>query len=111
MQSLPTSKGVGAVYLLYSEHQKLYKIGITSGSVAKRVKQLRTGDPSIKEVTSIRTLFYRQLEKQLHTLLKGANRGLEWFALTERDLSVVQTTFARYKVQSSWKSKMQENLL
>ena len=50
---IQTPRGPGIVYVLRQATTNFYKIGLTTGTVAKRIKQLQTGNPQeIKEVYS-----------------------------------------------------------
>jgi hypothetical protein len=76
----------GFVYLLvnYGSDPETYKIGITTGQIDKRIKNLQTGNSNeIILLKFYKSRFYRQIEKSLHkkySYLK-TNGGNEWFML------------------------------
>jgi hypothetical protein len=79
---------MGSVYLLGDwEKEDTYKIGVTRGSVEKRIKKLQTGNGGeIYLVSSYETEKPFFMEKMLHT--KYANNRLEgeWFKLDSEDV-------------------------
>lgn len=79
---------MGCVYLLGDwEKDNVYKIGVTRGSIEKRIKKLQTGNSGeIYLVNSFETKHPFLMEKMLHTRFFG-NRVLnEWFELTPEEV-------------------------
>lgn len=80
---------IGKLYLL--EANGLYKIGITTSSVAKRVASLQTGNPYlIRKVFSKACGNYREMEKYFHRRYKSKRLMGEWFALTPMDVEAIK---------------------
>ena len=82
----------GFVYLL--ESNNTYKIGMTNGSVEKRVQQLQTGNPHTINIVccSEKVEYYKDYEKNLHLLydnLKVRSNG-EWFSLSGDDVEEIE---------------------
>ena len=74
----------GIVYLLYSLDEDTYKIGITSNSVKKRIKELQTGNSSeIKELYAYESDNYVKLERLLHFYFSNQHKRGEWFKLED----------------------------
>lgn len=76
------------VYLLKitNDDKTLYKIGYTSVSIPKRIKELQTGCPyEIKLVDSYRSDYGRKIEKTLHNLYSHKHTWGEWFELDSCD--------------------------
>lgn len=72
------------IYLLNSNG--LYKIGI-SNRPEKRLKQFKTGNPSIQLICYSQKVFFAQwLEKHLHKLFSKDNVNGEWFQLNEESV-------------------------
>jgi hypothetical protein len=68
-----------------------YKIGITTSSVAKRIRSLQTGNAhKISRYWSKRCSNYAEMEKYFHR--KFAKKRLigEWFALDSKDLEFIK---------------------
>ena len=79
---------MGCVYLLGDwEKENWYKIGVTRGSIEKRIKKLQTGNGGeIYLVDKYETEHPFMLEKILHTRFSN-NRVLnEWFELSTEDV-------------------------
>jgi hypothetical protein len=74
---------MGFVYLISNDYNH-YKIGITTKTVEKRIKQLQTGNSEkINLVKYYKTEHHRNLEAWLHRKF-GANRlEGEWFDLDD----------------------------
>ncbi len=65
-----------------------YKIGMTQGSVASRLKGLQTGNPEPLDVIfTIVTKDPDKLERNIHEAFKHRHVRGEWYALTDTDLS------------------------
>lgn len=78
----------GCVYLLGDwEKEGMYKIGVTKGSLERRIKKLQTGNPG--EIYLCR--YYKTkhpffLEKTLHSRFLAKKVLNEWFSLTFEDI-------------------------
>ena len=76
----------GFVYLLedYRNNERAFKIGFTTTSVNKRIKQLQTGNSvNIIEVFKYQTINYLKVEKILHRLFAPQHKRGEWFSITD----------------------------
>lgn len=81
------------VYLLLTTdtdgQNELYKIGITSKNVNKRIKSLSTGNPNIITLIHVfESKYYKKIEKWLHCRYvqnKTASKN-EWFHLNDNDV-------------------------
>ena len=71
---------MGFVYLICDgEH---FKIGVTTGTLEKRLKQLQTGNPNELWISkSYKTMTPFRLEQLLHVYFKNNNVKNEWFEL------------------------------
>lgn len=83
---------IGTVYLLLSvspDNVESHKIGITTKTVEKRVKQLQTGNPnSISVLKQYKTINYRKVESALHKVFRERTEAKnEWRALTDEQVS------------------------
>jgi hypothetical protein len=81
----------GWVYLLLSvspEGDESHKIGITTSTVEKRIKQLQTGNPNkIQILRQYRTINYRKVEKALHKRFKCFTESKnEWRKLSDDEV-------------------------
>lgn len=90
---------MGFVYLIMSTDsdgkKELYKIGITKGSIEKRIKSLSTGNPNIISlIHSYDSKNYKEIEKWLHSRfsLKKTNSNNEWFYLSDDDVKNFRIT-------------------
>ena len=78
----------GYVYLLMdSTDEELYKIGVTRGSIDKRIKELQTGNGN--EISLCR--YYKTkhpflIEKKLHEHHIGQKSSGEWYKLEKEDV-------------------------
>jgi hypothetical protein len=78
---------MGYVYLLLEidrSNNESYKIGVTKGDTAKRIKQLQTGNPNVITLSRVyKSNNYLKIEKWLHrkygSLVTNANN--EWRVL------------------------------
>lgn len=87
----------GFVYLLAdSGKDYTYKIGLTTGSVEKRVKELQTGNAGeIYVCRKFKTDYPQLLEQFLHRqYCKEHVRG-EWFELNDEDVMVFEENCRR----------------
>ena len=82
---------MGKLYLL--ESNGVYKIGITTGNVHKRIKKLQTGNPyRIQLVWEKECSNYLGMEKYWHTMFACKRLVGEWFELTAVDLVKIITS-------------------
>jgi hypothetical protein len=82
----------GKVYLLLMvdiEGKEFFKIGITSGSINKRIKSLQTGNPNkIQYLNHYESKEYRLIERMFHAKY-NMNKTLaenEWFNLSNDEV-------------------------
>jgi len=87
-------KEKGYVYLLGDwEKEGSYKIGVTRGSLERRMKKLQTGNPGEIYLCSYYETFYPFfLEKTLHLRFAAKRILNEWFALTFEDVNNFKKT-------------------
>ncbi len=67
-----------------------YKLGITTGTVAKRIRQLQTGNPY--KIVALHTFEIEGaeiVEQNLHRVYAPHRRILEWFELSDDELAAV----------------------
>ena len=85
---------MGYVYLIGDrEKDGIYKIGVTRGSVDKRIKKLQTGNcGEIFLVKKFETDYPFVMEKMLHTRFFGSKILNEWFSLTFDEVKEFITT-------------------
>ena len=78
----------GCVYLLGDlEKDGMYKIGVTRGSLERRIKKLQTGNPGeIYLCQYFETDYPFFLEKTLHSRFLAKKVLNEWFSLTFEDI-------------------------
>jgi len=78
---------MGTVYLICDASNNLYKIGVTRGSVAKRLKKLQTGNGTELFLTTYHTSQYPyRIETMLHNHFHSKNELNEWFRLDLNDI-------------------------
>lgn len=79
---------MGFVYLICDSSNEYYKIGVTTGKIEKRIKQLQTGNGTELFVRCyFQTKYPFKLEKLLHVRF-GDKRVLnEWFELSLEDIT------------------------
>ena len=76
------------VYLLANLDKGHYKIGITSSTVEKRVKQLQTGSSEPIDIIAVfETDFHSKVEKTLHRKYDSKRLEGEWFMLEPEDVT------------------------
>ena len=93
------------LYVLHCDGK--YKLGITTTSVAKRVKQLQTGCPyKITRYWSKRCSNYQEMERYFHRKFAKKRLCGEWFALDDKDLEFIKSC-KRYSLFTS-KKKLDE---
>jgi hypothetical protein len=76
----------GLIYVLQQAKSNFYKVGLTSGTVGQRIKQLQTGNPQqIKEVFSQNVKDVGKAEGAAHRAVKQYHAkethggGVEWY--------------------------------
>ncbi len=75
-----------------------YKIGITTDTVEKRIRQLQTGNPfRIVPHTTYSIEGAELVERHLHRMFTNNRRILEWFALSDDELSEVLSEAERFR--------------
>ena len=84
----------GLVYILKQAGSNFYKVGLTSGSVTNRIKQLQTGNPNkISEVFSQKVKDVGQAEKAAKDAVKKYHAhpkyqgGMEWYEVPSKESS------------------------
>jgi hypothetical protein len=79
---------MGSVYLLGdSTREGIYKIGVTRGSIEKRIKKLQTGNSGeIYLVSHYETEHPFLMEKMLHTKYTSEKVLNEWFSLSFEEM-------------------------
>ena len=79
----------GFVYLLADNLKEgVYKIGVTKGSIEKRIKKLQTGNAGeIYMCRYYQTKIPFFIEKHLHLQFFSKKIKNEWFSLTMEDIS------------------------
>lgn len=77
----------GYVYLICDPQSDCYKIGVTRGSIDKRIKKLQTGN--CNELHIVSYFNYEKpflLERMLHSKYKLKNKLNEWYSLESKDV-------------------------
>ena len=77
------------VYLICAEFEgrRLYKIGYTRRDVAKRIKELKTGNGSeMYVIDSFKSKWGTKIEAQLHRTFKSKKVNGEWFDLNDEEV-------------------------
>ena len=79
----------GIVYLLTdSLNNGLYKIGVTKGTIDKRINELQTGNAGeIYACRVFETDYPFFIEKKMHSKYVGSNILNEWFELSDEDVN------------------------
>ena len=76
----------------------VYKIGITTTTITRRVKSLQTGNPyKITRYWSKKCSNYVQMEKYFHRKFAKKRLCGEWFALDDKDLEFIKNC-KRYSI-------------
>lgn len=76
----------GFVYLICDSANNLYKIGVTKGSIEKRLKELQTGNATELHIAAYHETDYPyRIEKMLHSKYTSNNVHGEWFELTAEE--------------------------
>ena len=80
---------MGYVYFICdSGHDNMFKIGVTRGSVEKRIKRLQTGNGSeIFLVNKYETQYPFYIEKMLHQKHYSDKKLNEWFELDKESVT------------------------
>ena len=96
----------GYVYLLTDG--EFFKIGVTRGSIEKRIKKLQTGNADTIAIKQhYKTDIPFKLEKALHTMHANQRVNNEWFSLSLED--VANFTDECQKLESKLKALAQCN--
>jgi hypothetical protein len=97
----------GWVYLLAEMGDNLrYKIGITKNPVEKRVKQLRTGNSDdIMLIHKYKSENYKKVERMLHRVFRSDRKHLEWFNMTDEQVSTFLSEAKKADVTISFLNK------
>ncbi len=78
---------MGKVYLINAYGTDLYKIGITTGNVEKRIKQLKTGNPyELTLVNVFECEYHRKVESWMHKRYSNQREEGEWFTLKDENV-------------------------
>lgn len=95
----PSIDEKGFVYLLGDfEKPGIYKIGVTRGSIARRIKKLQTGNSGeIYVCKYYRTDYPFFIEKHLHNKYNSKNILNEWFELDEEEFKNFEKTCEFYE--------------
>lgn len=82
----------GLVYLICDVDKNLYKIGVTTGSIEKRMKKLQTGNGTELLLVNYYECDYPfKIEKMMHNHFHNKKTLNEWFALSDEEaLSFIQ---------------------
>lgn len=83
------------VYLMecvHEEHGTVYKIGYTTRTSEKRLKEFKTGNTGIELKKEFKSEFAKRIETTLHNIYAGKRVGGEWFKLTDDDFFEFDTT-------------------
>lgn len=105
----------GFVYILRDDHcKRCVKIGKTGGSLQKRLHQLQTGNPWIREYASLETSRYEDVERFLHNVIKLISRGKqvgtsEFYRFDPEDAKSILMEFERLLPADDYKLKVYEN--
>lgn len=77
----------GYIYLICDPATDLFKIGLTTGDIHKRMKKLQTGNGTELHLAYVHyTDHPYKLEKMLHNHFASKKTLNEWFALESNDL-------------------------
>ena len=95
----PVKDEKGFVYLLGdTEKPGIYKIGVTRGSIARRIKKLQTGNSGeIYVCKYFKTEHPFFIEKQLHKKYTYGNVLNEWFELSDEEFFNFEKTCEFYE--------------
>lgn len=88
----------GGVYLLCDPSTNLFKIGVTAGSVSKRIDELQTGNScEIHLVAFHETDIPFFIESSLHRHFREKHSINEWYELDVNDISSFEDTCMKYE--------------
>lgn len=77
----------GYVYLICDPATEHYKIGVTKGSIEKRILELQTGNPTELHVTNhYKARYPYRMEKMLHSKFSRYKVHGEWFDLPDEEI-------------------------
>lgn len=75
---------MGKVYLINAYGTDLYKIGITTGDIEKRITQLKTGNPyELNLINIFECQYHRKVESWMHKKYNSYRKEGEWFELSD----------------------------
>lgn len=78
----------GYVYLICDPCNDKFKIGVTTGKIEKRIKELQTGNPNELFISNYhKTEYPFKLETMLHAKYRTNNVLNEWFEIDSHDVS------------------------
>ena len=108
----------GTVYVLKQAASHFYKVGLTSGNVADRIKQLQTGNPKkISQVFSQKVTDVGQAEKAAKDSVKKFHAhpehqgGTEWYEVPSNKYSgfikTIESAINRYRSKISNRMTLQ----
>ena len=76
----------GIVYLICDAEKELYKIGVTTGSIEKRMKKLQTGNGTELLLVNYYECEYPfKIEKMMHNHFGNRKVLGEWFDLSDEE--------------------------
>lgn len=92
--AIPMIEGMGVVpgYVYILKAGQYYKIGVTTGAVEDRIKQLQTGSSSkISLVHTIPAWRPYRVESDLHNYYAHKHTRGEWYKLSQYDVRKLKT--------------------
>lgn len=82
------AKTDGFVYLICDPLNNRFKIGVTKGSIEKRILELQTGNSTELHITNWhKTCYPFRVEKMLHSKYGQYREHGEWFSLPDEEVS------------------------
>jgi hypothetical protein len=82
---------------MVNDDKELYKIGYTTNSVNKRIRELQTGCPyKITLVETYSSEYANKIETTLHNFFSHKNTYGEWFDLDIQDVNNFKILCERY---------------
>lgn len=98
LTEIPDKTKKGYVYVLCDSGNSMFKIGVTKGKLAKRIKQLQTGNSNEIHLSDyFETDYPFQLEHMLHVKYTDKSKIGEWFELQIEDLSDFKEICTKYE--------------
>lgn len=89
---------MGYVYLICDPSAEQYKIGVTRGSIEKRLKKLQTGNGTPLHLVSYHeTKHPFKIEAFLHLKFRDKRTLNEWFQLNNEDIANFNDTCQIYE--------------